>query len=358
MKVALVGRSSMHTVKGGDTLQIMKTAAELNKFGVEAKVFLASEEIPYDQFDLLHLFNIIRPADHLKHIKKSKKPYVISTIYLDYTNYDRKGRSFAFKSLFRILGENGSEYFKNNYRYLKGQDKMVSKSYLLGHKRAMLKVLSSASLLLPNSISEYNRLAKATAKSWPYRVITNGIDTDIFGDIPSGIQRKKKVISVAQIYGMKNQHMLIMACEKLGYPLEIIGKPPPNHSGYYEYCKSIAGGQVKFVSFMPQKELIRHYAASEVHALPSWFETTGLTSLEAGSMGCKLVVGKGGDTHDYFGHHAHYCDADDLNSIVEALKNAMEAKPDEHLRELIMNKFTWKIAAKQTIEAYNQVLHG
>jgi hypothetical protein len=36
----------------------------------------------------------------------------------------------------------------------------------------------------------------------------------------------------------------------------------------------------------------------------------------------------------------------------------MEAKPDEHLRELIMNKFTWKIAAKQTIEAYNQVLHG
>lgn len=358
MRVALIGRSSMHTVKGGDTLQILNTAAELNKMEIEAKVFLASEEVPYEEFDLLHFFNIIRPADHLKHIRKSNKPYLLSTIYLDYTHYDRHGRSKVFNTLFSILGENGAEYLKNNYRYLMGQDKLVSKSYLLGHRRAIKKVLRGASLLLPNSESEYKRLAKATGQSWPYHVVPNGIDTEIFGNIPVGSEREKKVICVAQIYGMKNQHMLIRACERLGYPLEIIGKPPPNHTGYYDYCKSIAGDQVTFIDFMPQEELIRHYATSEVHALPSWFETTGLSSLEAGSLGCKLVVGNGGDTHDYFDDYALYCNADDLDSITTALRSAMETGIDNRFREVIMEKYTWQKATEETLNAYKQVLHG
>lgn len=358
MKVALIGRSSMHIVKGGDTLQIVKTAAELNKLGIEAKVFLASDSIPYEDFDLLHFFNIIRPADQLNHIKRSNKPYVISTIYLDYSEYDRQGRNFLVRRLLRILGKSGAEYLKNNYRYLRRQDKLVSSSYLAGHKRAMIKVLKGASLLLPNSESEYKRLHKDTNHAWPYHVIPNGIDTDIFGNIPQGIKRRKSVISVAQIYGMKNQHSLIKACEVLGYPLEIIGKPPPNHTGYYDYCRKIAGNKVNFIDFMPQEDLIRHYASSEVHALPSWFETTGLTSLEAGSMGCKLVVGAGGDTRDYFKNHAWYCGADDLESIKEALKNAMEADADNTMRNIILEKYTWRNAAQETIAAYKKVLHG
>lgn len=358
MNVALIGRSSMHTVKGGDSLQIVKTAAELNKLGVKAKVFLASDSIPYHEFDLLHFFNIIRPADHLNHIKKSKKPYVVSTIYLDYSEYDRQGRSFLVSSLFSVLGKSGSEYLKNNYRYLRGQDKLVSSIYLAGHKRAMIKVLEGASLLLPNSESEYRRLLQDTDEDWPYHVIPNGIDTDIFSSIPEGIDREKRVISVAQIYGMKNQHSLIKACDDLDYALEIIGKPPPNHNAYYNYCKKIAGPKVTFIDFMPQEDLIKHYAASEVHALPSWFETTGLTSLEAGSLGCKLVVGKGGDTHDYYGDKAWYCEADDIESIKDALRNAMEAKADDSMRNLILKKYTWQHAARETIIAYNKVLNG
>lgn len=358
MKAALISRSSMHAVKGGDTIQLLKTADGLKKLGVSTEVFQASEIIPYGEFDIFHFFNIIRPADHIKHIKKSGKPYVVSTIYLDYSSFDNKGRGFPYRHIFGMLGKHPSEYAKNIYRYLSRQDKLVSRSYLLGHRKSMLKVLNGAALLLPNSSSEYHRLESDFGKAFEHHIVPNGVDPGIFGEIPEGIVRDRKVISVAQVYGMKNQHKLIEACNDLKYPLEIIGKPPPNHTAYYNYCKSIAGPEVSFIDFMPQEELVKRYASAEVHALPSWFETTGLTSLEAGALGCKLVVGKDGDTREYFRDRAWYCDPADQDSIKSALKAAMESIEGAGSREHILKHYTWDRAAEETLKAYKQVLHG
>ena len=100
MKVALITRSTLYSAPGGDSVQIMETAKLLNKNGVTADIKLAFEIINYNEYDLLHFFNITRPADILRHIHKSKKPFVVSTNYVDYSNYDkhqRKGLSgFVF----------------------------------------------------------------------------------------------------------------------------------------------------------------------------------------------------------------------------------------------------------------------
>ena len=358
IKAALISRSSLYTVPGGDTIQMVKTAEELNKLGVKADVFLAAENIDYDKYDLLHFFNITRPADHLMHIRRSKKPYVVSTVYLDYTDFDRNGRSLFHRAFFRALGKYRSEYLKNLYRYSRRQDRMVSPGYLAGHRRAMVKILNGVSLILPNSESEYRRVVADTGFTGQYAVIPNGIDTDSFSRIPVSVRRERKVVCVAQVYGMKNQHLLIHACRKLNVPLEIIGKAPPNHTRYYEQCRRIAGSQVRFYDYMPQQELLIHYAGAKVHALPSWFETTGLTSLEAGAMGCNLVVGKGGDTYDYFKDLAWYCSAGDRESIETALENALGEENDSRLREHILLEFTWNKAAEKTKEAYIKALNG
>ncbi len=358
MRVAMIGRSSLFTVTGGDTIQMVKTAAALNKMGVRAEILRSTEQIDYSRYDLLHFFNLLRPADHLEHIRLSRKPYVVSTIYLDYSSFDRFGRSWPYRLLFRALGKHPSEYLKNMYRYAMGQDRMVSPEYLKGHRKAMLRILEGAALILPNSESEYKRLAKDTGFQGKYLVVTNGIDPEIFGKKPPEVMRHDRVLCVGQVYGMKNQHLLIRACEKLDVPLELVGKAPPNHKGYYDYCKKIAGKKVKFHDFMPQDELIRHYASAKVHALPSWFETTGLASLEAGVMGCNLVVGRGGDTADYFRQHAWYCDADDLSSLETALAHALEHDSRPDLRELILAEYTWPKAAEKTRQAYMDALNG
>jgi glycosyltransferase involved in cell wall biosynthesis len=356
MKVACIIRSSVFDVRGGDTTQFTKTTEELKKLGVDCDVFKASDRIEYGNYDLLHLFNIIRPADHLKHIQKSHKPFVISTIYLDYSDFDRYGRNIPQRAVLSMLGKSRSEYLKNILRYGRRQDKLVSPAYLFGHLRAMREIVSNAALLLPNSHSEYNRLKRDTGIEKDYMVVPNGIDESFFKPVERGKKREKKVVSVGQVYGRKNQHRLIMACRKLKVPLDIIGKSPPNHKKYFEYCRELSGNGIRIVGYVPKEELYQAYQSAWVHALPSWFETTGLSSLEAGAMGCNLVVGTGGDTREYFEGHASFCDAADQQSIEKAVEEALSKPLSLDFREIILEHYTWKRAAEKTLEAYEKAL--
>ena len=357
MRIALISRSSLFKVKGGDTTQIVKTSEELNRLGIETEIRLADENINYEKYDLLHFFNLIRPADHLLHIRRSNKPYLVSTIYLDYTQFDKFGRPAFQKFLFSTLGKHPSELFKNSYRYIKKQDKLITYSYLLGHQKAMKAVLRDAAMLLPNSTSEYIRIVNDLDIEKDYIVVPNGIDSRIFGKIPKNVTREEKVCCVGQVYGMKNQLKLIKACKKIKVPLELIGKSPPNHKKYYNLCLERSNEHIKFVDFMPQEYLLKFYASSKVHALPSWFETTGLSSLEAGAMGCNLVVGIGGDTREYFGDYASFCDPLNQTTIEKAIEAALNKPTTDNLREKILNDYTWEKAAKKTLEAYQKVLN-
>ena len=357
MKVACIIRSSVFDVRGGDTTQFVKTTEALQKQGIACDMYRANEDIDYGEYDLLHLYNIIRPADHLKHIDQSGLPYVVSTIYLDYSHFDRHGRSGLQRAFFRVLGRSGSEYAKNLVRYAKNQDHLVSTEYLLGHRRAIRKIIERASVLLPNSHSEYHRLVEYSGKEHRYIVVPNGIDEAFFSLGKSTLPRQKKVVCVAQIYGRKNQHRLIQACKKLGVPLDIIGKSPPNHQGYHDMCRAMCNDQVRIVGYIPKEDLLKAYATAWVHALPSWFETTGLSSLEAGAMGCNLVVGTGGDTREYFEGYASFCEAESLESIERAVTEALDKPLDDDLREKILSEYTWQKAADRTREAYEIALN-
>jgi glycosyltransferase involved in cell wall biosynthesis len=352
LKVVFIVRTSFDAVQGGDTRQLLCTARELRNLGVEVDIKKASDTIDYHRYDLMHLFNLIRPADHLVHIARAGLPYVLSTIYLDYSRFDTLGRGQPARLLFRVTGKHQAEYLKTCYRAVKRQDKLVSPAYLLGHKAAVRKVLAGAQLLLPNSQSEYNRLFADFGIEKEFRVIPNGIDTSVFTTLPDIERDLNQVLCVGQIYGLKNQHRLIEATRKLDVKLIIIGKPPPNHHGYFEYCKRIAHHHVEFHDFMPQEQLVKFYASSKVHALPSWFETTGLSSLEGGAMGCNLVVGTGGDTHDYFQHHASFCDARDQRGIEQALETELSRKNSTGFRNYILTHYTWEQAAIETHKAY------
>ncbi len=356
LKVVFIVRSTFDSIRGGDSQQVLCTARELRNLDVEVDIKKASETVDYKRYDLMHLFNVIRPADHLDHISRSGFPYVLSTVYLDYSRFDTLGRGLLSRSLFRIAGKHHAEYLKNCYRMLNRQDTLVSKEYLLGHQRAVRKVLAGARMLLPNSQSEYNRLAADFGMQHAFRVIPNGIDSTIFHTLPEVERKENQVLCVGQIYGLKNQHRLIEATRHMEVKLVIIGKPPPNHRGYFEYCKKIAHRNVEFHDFMPQEELAQFYARSKVHALPSWFETTGLSSLEAGAMGCNIVVGTGGDTFDYFRDHASFCDAEDQPGIEAALETELRKENTSEFRNHILTHFTWEKAARETLSAYMKAL--
>jgi glycosyltransferase involved in cell wall biosynthesis len=95
------------------------------------------------------------------------------------------------------------------------------------------------------------------------------------------------------------------------YTLLLVGSPAPNQKSYYNECRRIAAENIFFYDHVPQEELISYYKRAKVHALPSWFETCGLSSLEAAAMGCNVMITDKGYTREYFGNDAFYCEPGD-----------------------------------------------
>ena len=357
MKILFISRATLYKDKGGDTVQVLNTAKFLEKLGIEVDIRLCNETIDYTSFDLIHFFNIIRPADILLHIKKSRKPFVVSTIFVDYSEYEKKERKGLAGLIFRTFSPDTIEYVKAIARSLISQEKIISPEYLwLGHRKAVQKIIREASLLLPNSKNEYHRLVGHFKVESSYRVIPNAIDPELFVVTTTNDRNERLVLCVGRIEGRKNQLNLIRALNNTPYELILIGAASPNQANYYEECKKLAGANVKFIPALEQQQLLAYYSRAKVHALPSWFETTGLSSLEAGAMGCNIVISDKGDTRDYFENNAFYCDPASPASILGTIKAAAASNIKGKLRERILKKYTWSETAKKTLEAYHEVL--
>jgi glycosyltransferase involved in cell wall biosynthesis len=356
MKVAFITRSTLYSVPGGDTVQAVQTAYQLTFMGITAEIKRANEQINYGNYDLLHFFNLCRPADILYHSHRAEKPFVISTILCNYSEYDQHHRK-GLGSFFKYLPADGVEYVKTIARYLLGRDELASLAYIWkGQRKSILDILGRAAMILPNSKSEYNRIVNNYPVEVKYMIVPNGTDQHLFKYDASVIKDDKLVICAARIEGIKNQLNLIKALNNTPYRLLLIGTHAPNQAAYYQECRKTAAANITFIEQMPQYELVKYYARAKVHVLPSWFETTGLSSIEAALMGCNVVVGDKGDVREYFAEDAFYCDPASPQSILTAIEKAAKAPVNEHLRDKILQKYTWKQAATQTLKAYQSIL--
>lgn len=359
IRVAMILRSTSASVKGGDAVQAYETAGQLSVLGINADIRRTDEEIDYDAYDLLHFFNITRPADILFHTAKTNKPFVVSTILVDYSEFDKYHRKGLPGFVFRFLKSDTIEYLKTIARRLKGNDKLMSSSYIwAGQKRSVREVLKRSALVLPNSFSEYERLSIRYDYKKDYTVIPNGINPALFNCKEKSEKDPLLIICAARTEGIKNQLNLIKALNNTIFKLVLIGDPAPNQPAYARECRELAAGNISFAGHLEREELIHYYSRAKVHVLPSWFETTGLSSLEAAAMGCNIVVAERGDVREYFGDDAFYCDPASPDSIYHAVQKAASSPVNESLRNKIVNEFTWQQAGKCTAEAYRKILTG
>jgi glycosyltransferase involved in cell wall biosynthesis len=354
----MISRSTLYSSPGGDTVQLDCTAKFVRQLGIEVDINTTHKQIDYDKYDLIHFFNIIRPQLILSHIKKCKKPFAISTIFVDYEEYERIARNGLSKWLFKLLSSDTIEYLKTIARRFINSEKIGSLRFITtGQKASICYVANRSAMLLPNSHNEYLRFSAKYKTIAPYIAVPNAIDSSIFSVFKKADQKySDAIICVARIEGRKNQLSLIRALRDVHIPLYIIGQPSPNHYNYYHSCKAAAKSQVHFIDHISQEELAGIYRAAKVHAMPSWFETTGLSSLEAAAMECNIVITNKGDQREYFKDFAFYCDPADEDSIKKAVLDAYETKFNQEFKEYIFNNFTWEKTAEKTVEAYRSIL--
>ena len=370
MKVLMQSRKNFYSLRGGDTIQLLKTKAELEKLGVEVDISLEYEP-DLSAYDLVHLSNVTRIQEtylHVKNAVRQNKPIALSTIYWPMEEFEKKGQVGIRKWINEKLTIDAEEKLKALVRYLKDKDSRdisTKNLWKIGYTAMQQYVIEHADVFLPNSEMEMEKVCESfgVAKE-NYVVVPNAIDLESAQkawDAPVNPEFEKfrdAVVCVGRIEPRKNQLALVEALKDSPYKLVLVGGVSDNQKSYFERVMQYVNEREDFY-YIPQinnAELYQLYKVCRVSTLPSWLDTPGLVSLEAAVMGCNLAVSSKGSTTEYFEDMAQYCLPDDLESIRQAIDIAFQKKNDGRLREKILAQYTWKEAGRKTLEGYRKIL--
>jgi glycosyltransferase involved in cell wall biosynthesis len=375
MKVLMVNSPGAPRFRGGDLVQMRRTAAALKPLGVDVTESLDLEP-EAKGFDLAHVFNlrtIEATQRQVKHLKKAGLPIAMSPIYLNpslalwgtrvITTFFRHAGTEA--ELDRWLADLRARTLKAQ---LPGGAVMTADSQNRvrpDFDEIQKSILADVGYLLPNSILEIHALARTLrVVDVPFTVVPYATDPLVFLDPdPRPFVQKHGirdfVLQVGRIEASKNQLLLAYALRKLELPLVLIGGNLQRQ--YLEWCRKYGPKNLRILPHLSQAELRSAYAAARVHVLPSWMETCGMVSMEAALANCTVVCSIAGYEMEYYGNLAHYCDPADIDSIravvVKAYKNyEKDAQRRLALKQRILHEYTWQRAAEITFRAYCQIL--
>lgn len=218
-------------------------------------------------------------------------------------------------------------------------------------------------------------------------VVWNGVDPEKYSpqkDKSEEVQKLRQKYGIAKdeamilflgrltwVKGVRNlvQAMPIVLAEYPKAKLVILGKGEEQRD-ITEIADrlGISKNLVYCLEFVSEDERILHYAASDLCVFPSVYEPFGIVSLEAMSMGKPLVVGAKG----VVGFREQVMPAGPMQNgvhvdggnpvdiawgIIEVLKDPQRAKIwGENGRKRVIEYFTWRKAAEQTIDIYKSLI--
>jgi len=337
---------------GGAEIQLLKTKEYIEKMnGCKIRLFdMFTDRL--DQYDILHVFFMRPDIFPLCQIaKRVGIKLALSPIYW-------RARARTSEKFTNVFGPLGLARFYSNMKHYK----IHTFRELFPSK----EILELADIILPNSEMEAELLIQDfrvdRGKFW---VVPNGVDERFASAKPDVFEKKYGitdfVLFVGRIDSRKNVLNIIDVCKNLELPLIVIGHLNPAEEEYYVQCRKAtqASKNAKMIGFLAHdsEELSSAYAAARVFVLPSYFETPGLTALEAGLAGCNLVVTNQGPTKEYFGEHAWYVNPWSAKDISAKIKEAYDKPKSGLLKKRILENYTWDKVAERTLEAYSRVMH-
>ena len=102
------------------------------------------------------------------------------------------------------------------------------------------------------------------------------------------------------------------------------------------------------------EQMPHYYHFAKVGVSASWFETTGLTSLEALYSGTNAVA-SGERAKECLGELASYCYPYDTDSIQHAIEKEYYA-PRPVVPDGLLKEYTWENAARKTLAVYEELM--
>jgi glycosyltransferase involved in cell wall biosynthesis len=371
MKVAMILRPDADRVFGGDTLAMQKLSAALRASGVEVTVGRQAEMPPAQQFDLLHMF-ALTPVDHaarmLAWAQTGGAAVVISPLYYDdFRSWFERAVLVAprWRTLAACLGKRRVRALHHRWQTARLP---VSQAW-----RASREVLTATTVIATTSrwenawLAQHFRLPAETRRIM--QISPLGIDTALYGQSFAEAQlvefRQRYgleagyVAQVARIEEKKNQLAVIQALYDDPVPLVFVGEDSPYYApDYPDRCRELGErrGHVKFLGWLPEPELPLLHAASAAHIMASWVELPGLSSLEAGAAGTRVISTEIAPLRELLGDAVWCCDPYDPASIRSVTLAALAAPVPVGLRARLLAEFSWPVVAAANITLYEETL--
>lgn len=374
MKVLMLGRTDLRKMPGGDLVQIEQTAAALKALGVEVEVS-TNWEVEMEDFDVIHVFQLDWNSECFLYARNAKlvgKPVVLSPIHHNIHEVDLWENNFAFGlrkvSNFFFHNQFTRDTIKILYRAMfSDKNKRLPAIYALsmGLKNLHAQTLGLADIVLVQTLKEAQDLKETYKTDFKWEKVSNGVGDVFLSDKvhdENYFPFKDYIVCVGRIESRKNQLSVITAVENLraatgdNLQLVFVGKASQTNASYVS----------KFLKEVKQRDWITHidwidynrmpvvYSNAKVAVSASFFETTGLTLLEALYSKCNAVA-TGPRAQEVLGEYASYCNPVDISSIEQAI-SAELAKPRPLLPKNYAEEYTWKKVALKTLDVYGRVL--
>ena len=352
MNILLLEQPDAADIQSGHNRQLINTHTYLKQLGVNVSI---SKEINPDlsSIDLVHSFSA--NMDQFVHILRNNKKYVISPVFwakhylLSYGNgfglwklFRRKVRLFmASLTFINEMAFDSYQSVYNYFLYLRFAEHLLPNSTLeINQIHTDLGISKDKMTAVPNAVDQYYSILE-----------TENLFYQKYGT-------KDYILMVGRIEPHKNQLGLVKATKSFNIPIVLVGQLRECHEAYFREVKKI-NPRVIHIPELKGEMLVSAYQHARLHILPSFFETTGLVTLEAAMTGTKVISTNQGYTREYFEDFIEYCDPYDIASIKSSILktlNQTDTSKLEHLKEKIIKEYSWEQTAKQTLAVYNKVL--
>ena len=337
MKILYGAQPAVAIKKGGLYIQLLKTKSHMEKLGFVIDLNDPWIDPDKEEYNLFHLFGANFSTIILgKLIKDKNIPLIVTPVFF-------------------------SKHKAQTLRFVNRINSLLFKVFKVSTPHIYTKeLLDRADRILPNTQREKNLIIKGFGISEKsVTLIHNGVEERFLEAKPEPFIEKYGIkdfiLYVGYIgNGRKNTLKLVRALKDINVPVVFIG--PVAKTAYGEQCiKEIKENKnITVLKPLPHDSplLESAYAACDTFVLPSLFETPGLSALEAGLAGAKVVITLYGGTYEYFGDEAVYIEPKSIASIREGIKMSLEKKKTGALKSHIKKAFLWKDIAKKIAEVY------
>lgn len=262
--------------------------------------------------------------------------------------------------------------FKTMHVYTNPQS--ISFLTRLYRRSAYWMTKANAGIVIANSNKQAEDIAKYTGiKKSKIRIVYEAFDHSLFR-LSNTVRIKENpvlqrlginkpyILFVSSLFGYKNAETLIEAYYRLGpdfqkkNSLVIVGYP--RDRSYFNFLRNLVrrrvlNSSVVFTGGLDQEAIAKLYQSAFIFVYPSYYETFGLTILEAMACGCPVIASNVGSIPEIGGKAANYFIPESPDELAETL---LELSRNKKLRKQQIERglkrvkyFSWAKTARSTL---------